>query len=178
ATAIRYGTSGMHFTVPLRRKRYPFFIPIWGKHNVINALFAIAVADRLCIPPRQMQVGLQAIPRISRRITLHRVGHQVQLIDDTFSANPEATTAAIDVLCQIGQKKEKIACLGSMLDMGTYTFKAHQQVGNYLAKKKIDRIYTFGKEAKIIGEVAKKAGMSVHRIHHFKTRSAMHRHLI
>lgn len=177
AEAIQYGNGGMSFKVKLNRKKHSFFIPIWGKHNVYNALFAIAVAHQLAFSPKVIKDGLQLFKRTKRRLVVSQLGKRVKVIDDTYSANPDAMKASIDVLCKIGTNT-KMVCLGSMLEMGTYTVKAHQEVGRYLASKKVDFIYTFGKDAKHIGIAARNAGFPKERIKHFRQRNRLHQHLL
>lgn len=177
AEDIHYGDRGMSFTLKLNRNHYRFFIPVWGNHNVYNALFAIAVAHQLHFSPGMIKDGLHSFQRMKRRLTVSRIGNRIRIIDDTYSANPEAMKAAIDVLCQVG-KEERIVCLGSMLEMGTYAVKAHQEVGRYIVSKKVNFIYTFGKDAKHIGIAAKEAGFPNERIKHFHQRNDLHQHLI
>jgi UDP-N-acetylmuramoyl-tripeptide--D-alanyl-D-alanine ligase len=64
------------------------------------------------------------------------------LIDDSYNANPDSVTKAIDLLTI--SKRRKILVLGDMLELGKYKKKHHKNIGLYAAKKKIDIFLGFG----------------------------------
>lgn len=177
AKKVRYNGNGMAFVVHLRGKNHGFFIPTVGFHNIYNALFAIAIADKLKIPVRMIQAGLRSFLRPNQRLTIHRLRNGVRLIDDTFSSNPDAAKAAIKVLKDIGNKR-RIAVLGGMLEMGPYSKRGHREVGAFVARKKIDYLFTFGNEAKQIRIGAKANGFSADRAKHFTNRNELHRAIL
>jgi len=174
---IKYAKKGMSFQVVVRGQIYTFFIPVFGKHNIYNALSAIAVADHLNFSPNDMINGLKSFVRPNQRLSVHNLKNNIKVIDDTFSANPNAMKAAIDVLDQIGEGK-KIAVLGTMLEMGKYAVKGHKDVGKYVARKKIDNLITFGVGAEKIGEGAIEAGFNKNKIRHFTDRKKLNSFLI
>jgi UDP-N-acetylmuramate--alanine ligase len=59
-----------------------FHLPLVGRHNVLNALAAIAIADELGVPPEQAREALKNFEGVQRRFT-HR-GHAagVDVVDD------------------------------------------------------------------------------------------------
>ncbi|PTX61864.1 UDP-N-acetylmuramoyl-tripeptide--D-alanyl-D-alanine ligase [Melghirimyces profundicolus] len=176
ATNIKYRNNGMSFEVKLNRKRENFFIPAFGDHNVINALFAIAIAHRLNFSPKDIRSGLKKCKLPSRRLQVIPLTNQSLLIDDSFNANPQSVKAAVDVLVKLGKKK-KIIVLGSMLELGKHSSKGHEEVGRYLAKNNVDTIYTYGKKAKKIGKAAIKHGFPSAKVHSFTERSKLHKKL-
>ncbi|MCL6452653.1 MAG: UDP-N-acetylmuramoyl-tripeptide--D-alanyl-D-alanine ligase [Alicyclobacillus sp.] len=176
ATKIRFVRGGMVFRVKLHGQEHTFFIPIYGRHHVYNALFAIGVADQLGFRPAQMKLGLRRYKRLGRRLTFYQLGRGVQLIDDSFSANPNAVKAAIDVLQAVGTGT-KAAVLGSMLEMGKLTVSGHRGVGRYAATHGVQYLFTYGQAARHIGAGATAAGMPKARIRHFTRQAALHRFL-
>lgn len=176
ATNVHYAPGGMSFRVNLNGRSEPFFIPIYGQHHVYNALAALAVAHRLGFNAAQIRLGLRRYLRPIRRLQVHRLNRGIVVIDDSYSANPNATKVAIEVLSHLG-KGQKIAVLGTMLGMGRYSLKGHQDVGRYAAEKRITRLYTFGGPAKAMGTAAIAAGMSPQSVKHFVSRQALHHHL-
>ncbi len=157
AENVRFAKTGMIFDTKINGAKYGFYIPVYGKHNIYNALFAIAVANLLGFKPKEIQKGIAAYKKPRRRLSIYRLRNNITIIDDTFSANPNAVKAGIDVLSVIA-KGRKIAVLGSMLEMGKYRTKAHKDVGRYLARKKIDKLYTYGRDAMSIAAGAIEAG--------------------
>jgi UDP-N-acetylmuramoyl-tripeptide--D-alanyl-D-alanine ligase len=177
ASRIQYLDHGMKFNVTLDGKEQTFFIPTFGVHNVINALFAIAISHRLHFSTADMRIGLRTCKMPNRRLNVLRLPNQSILIDDTYNANPHSVKAATDVLTSLGKKKKKIVVLGSMLELGKHTIKGHKEVGQYLVKKNIDAIYTYGKNAQWIGRAAVNNGFPAQNVHHFENRSSLHKRL-
>jgi UDP-N-acetylmuramoyl-tripeptide--D-alanyl-D-alanine ligase len=175
AAEICLDEGGVHFTCNLDGVDVPFYVPALGRHTVYNALFAIAVAHRLGLDHVTMQRGLQSFEPQRKRLTHYRLrSHDIHILDDTFSSNPHAAKAAIDVLVQMGDGT-KIAVLASMLEMGKYEMKGHDEVGRYIQEKKIDYLYTLGKSARYIARGAVKSGFPPERVMHCRSREQLHR---
>lgn len=176
ASGIQYALHGMRFKVKLNGQIHDFYIPTYGVHHVYNALSAIAVAHRLGFTPSEIRLGLRNYVRLIRRLQIHRIGQGIRIVDDSYSANPQAVKAALDVLSHIGNGTN-IAVLGSMLGMGVYSTKAHRTVGRYVAGKKVHQLYTFGEPAQQIGVAARGAGFPAQNVFHFVNRDALNRQL-
>jgi UDP-N-acetylmuramoyl-tripeptide--D-alanyl-D-alanine ligase len=170
---VRYRDNGMAFETKLDGKEYTFYVPILGEHNIYNALFAIAVCHQLNCKPSMIQLGLRSYLKPKSRLsTFHRSGG-IRVIDDTYSANPNAMKAALDVLSKIGTGTN-IAVLGSMLEMGKFAVRGHRSVGRYLATKKVDYLYTLGKSARSIRHGATAAGFPSEKAVHCTTKRQLH----
>jgi len=176
ARNIRYGSRGMSFTVKLGHQSHQFYIPVLGRHNIYNALFAIAIGYKLGVPPSLIRQGLLTYQKPERRLVVYRLRRQVKVIDDSFSSNPQAAKAAINVLTTIG-KGRRIAVLGSMLELGRYTRRGHRMVGAYAARRKVSDLLTYGPATQHIRAAAIQAGLPRRRARHFLSRPALHRHL-
>ena len=177
AKEIHYNDNGMDFQVEIDGASSPFYIPIFGYHNVYNALFAIAVSHRLGFSINDIRLGLGTYYKIFGRLTVYRLKNEITIINDTFNAKPDAMKVAIDVLNNIG-KGTKIAVLGCMFDLGTYTIQSHKEIGHYAASRKVHYLYTVGKEAKIIGEAALESGLLDENVQHFDFLDQLHQTLI
>ncbi|WP_241254438.1 UDP-N-acetylmuramoyl-tripeptide--D-alanyl-D-alanine ligase [Brevibacillus sp. SYP-B805] len=171
---IRYRENGMSFDVKLDGTEYTFSIPVPGEHNIYNALFAIAVCHQLNCSPGTIQLGLRSFRRPKSRLTMYRLSRGIKVIDDSYSANPSAVKAALDVLAKVGTGTN-VAVLGSMLEMGNYAVKGHKLVGRYAAQKKVDYLYTLGKSARYIKRGATQSGFPQERAVHCATKAQLHR---
>ncbi|MDW7674703.1 MAG: UDP-N-acetylmuramoyl-tripeptide--D-alanyl-D-alanine ligase [Bacillota bacterium] len=178
AINIQYVKQGMTFQVKLAEKLEDFFIPSFGEHNVMNALFAIAVAHYLRFTPSEMRLGLNNYEIPEGRLNLFELPNDLLIIDDSYNASPETAKAAINVLEELGKDKRKVVVLGSMLELGEYSTKGHLEVGTYLFQKKVDMIITYGNEAMDIGNGAYKAGFPAESIFMFNNRSQMNMYLL
>ncbi len=176
ATDLSLTKTGSYFTAHTKSHAFRLFIPVIAKHNIHNALFAIAVADYLGFTKDDIRIGLANFQRLPHRLTILASQGGRILIDDTYSANPHAVRAAIDVLASF-PNRPKIAILGSMLSLGILSTKAHQTIGTYLDERQIDQIITFGEEAKAIAIGALAKGFPKDRVHAFLQRKVMHAYL-
>lgn len=177
ASNVKFLENGMTFQVLLDERCEEFFIPCIGSHNVLNALLAIAVSHRLHFTPAEIRTGLKNFDKPVRRLYVKPLRENSILVDDSYSANPHAVKAAVDVLSEIGKDKKKVVILGSMLELGQSAEKMHVDIGKYLARNHIDSIITYGKEAKSIGDGALSAGHPATEIFHFEDRDRLHAYL-
>lgn len=180
ARNVTYSKTGMNFLVEMNGREYKFSLPLYGIHNIYNALFSIAVTHQLGFTPEEMQDGFNISGKIlknSRRLSVYPIANNVQIIDDTWSANPQAMIAALDVLENLGNKNN-IAVLGNMLELGGYTTDGHKEVGEYLTKKKIHFLFTYGDYAKIIAEAAIQSGFPKENVFHFIEINALNKALL
>jgi UDP-N-acetylmuramate--alanine ligase len=100
-TAERVYLSGSSSTFAVRD--IPFFLAVPGRHNVSNALAAIALGKALEIPLPLMASALQGFSGVDRRLQLiGRVGG-IAVYDD-FSHNPAKIAAAIETLRGMGSR--------------------------------------------------------------------------
>lgn len=84
------------------------------------------------------------------------------IIDETYNAAPASVIAALDVLDNF-KKGRNIAVLGDMLELGEYTIKGHESVGESAAKN-VDYLYVYGDKSKFIADMAIKKGMDKKKV--------------
>lgn len=171
---VQYVTKGMTFRVDIDEQQQEFFIPAFGLHNILNAVFAIAISHLLKFTIDEIKQGLENYQVPKKRLNVIELNNKSILIDDTVNANPQSVKAAIDVLRVIGEKRKKIVVLGSMLELGEYTIQGHKEIGEYLTNSEVDYIFTYGKGAMATREGAIEAGFSSEKVKHFKNRDSLH----
>ena len=176
AADVKYTKNGMSFRIKLDNSYHDIYIPIYGIHNVYNALFAIAVAHSLGFSAHEIKAGLRTYKKPGRRLTVYHLKRNVRLIDDTFNANPNSVKAAVDVLSSIG-KAVNIAVLGNMSELGRYSQSGHRAVGKHVAKKKLTYLVTYGSKARKIGVEAIAQGFRSGRVIHAENRRLLHKRL-
>jgi len=175
AKNVNCGENGLYFDLRLEGKEYTFSIPIFGRYHVYNALFAIAVAECLGFSPVEIQQGLDEMKKPRHRLEIYRHAEDITVIDDTVHAFPDAMKGAIDVLMEMTGKK-KVAILGSMPGLGDTHPEEHRKIGEYLKRKKVDYIFTYGNISKniVLGAVA--AGFPADRAKHYSRTSRLQLH--
>jgi UDP-N-acetylmuramoyl-tripeptide--D-alanyl-D-alanine ligase len=81
------------------------------------------------------------------------------IIDDTYNSSPAATEQAVLTLKEIKYAKRKIAVLGDMLELGRFSAREHERVGE-LVSQSADVLFTIGVRARQIAETALENGLS------------------
>ncbi len=137
--------------------RQKITIPTVGIHNVYDALAAFAVGLEYGIEPESIATGLKNYVPSGMRQRIKDV-NGITFIEDCYNASPDSQKAGLNALCKIS-KGRKIAVLGDMLELGTYSETAHRNVGEYAAECKVDMLYTYGKESEYMADSAKKSGL-------------------
>lgn len=133
-------------------------IPTVGIHNVYDALSAFAVGFEYGISPEDIADGLKNYVPSGMRQRIRETGG-VTIIEDCYNASPDSQKAGLNSLCKIS-KGRKIAVLGDMLELGTYSETAHRNVGEYVAQCGVDMLFTYGEQSKFMADSAGKSGLS------------------
>lgn len=125
-----------------------------GLHNVKNALLSIAAADLCEVPIDKIADAIEKFTPSDMRQNISKIDGIIA-IKDYYNASPESMKAAIETLTKINSNGKKIAVIGSMLELGEVSKKEHFAVGKFLAEKKIDVLFCYGKETKETFQAAK-----------------------
>lgn len=81
------------------------------------------------------------------------------IIDDSYNSSPTACERALLTLKELKGAKRKIAILGDMLELGQYSVREHEKIGE-LVPECADMLITIGVRARKIAEGALEHGMS------------------
>ena len=118
-----------------------FTLPMAGKHNVLNTMLAIEVAECLNVSFKEMILGLENIEATSMRLqVIKREG--LTIINDCYNASPDSMKSSLDVLSAY-KNCRKVAILGDMYELGDEAKRAHFEVGEY-ARDKVDLLIVIG----------------------------------
>lgn len=135
-------------------------IPTVGKHNVYDALAAFAAGLALDISPENIAAGLQNYTPAGMRQRIRTVAG-VTVIEDCYNASPDSQKAALQVLSALPATR-KIAVLGDMLELGSFSEEAHRAVGAYAVQSAVDILFCFGEASAWIAKAAKDSVKTVH----------------
>lgn len=139
-------------------KKQSYRLPLPGRHNVSNALAALAVGHALGLPPEAMTAGLAAPAMSGARFACEKRG-DIMIINDAYNASPLSMSAAIRTMKEIA-KGRRVAVLGDMLELGDVAKEAHWRVGEELAKSGAAILVTRGKLGEEIAAGAEATGMT------------------
>ncbi len=136
---------------------HEFRLPMVGRHNVDNALAAITAGYALGFSAEEMQAGLDQLEVTKMRFEYKQVGAYT-VINDAYNASPMSMAAALKTLAEVAPGR-KIAVLGDMLELGSVSTAAHEQVGREAAAIGADVLITRGSLGESIAAGAEAAGM-------------------
>ena len=159
AEEIRIDDGYPSFTANCRGRKLPVRLSVMGRHNVLNAMAALAVADQYGVSLEEAVRSLEAFDGFKNRQQVYHV-HGITVIDDTYNASPVSMKAAIEVLSSLTAKGRKIAVLADMKELGTQASEFHREVGRHLADYPADILLTLGSLAEAIAEGFKETGSS------------------
>ncbi|MDG1293170.1 MAG: UDP-N-acetylmuramoyl-tripeptide--D-alanyl-D-alanine ligase [Pseudomonadales bacterium] len=152
ASDIAQEIDGLSFNVNIRLVNTTSVLPIkmnfLGIHNVRNALMAVAMAKALNVSDADIIQGLAAVAVEKGRLCRVAGSNNLQILDDSYNANPQSMYAAIDVLVSFtDQEKKSIAVLGDMAELGSDAAAMHFNVGQYAALAGVNCVYVIGEFA-------------------------------
>jgi UDP-N-acetylmuramoyl-tripeptide--D-alanyl-D-alanine ligase len=122
-----------------------FKLAIAGKHNVKNALAAIAASIGAGLTLDAIARGLESFEAVkgrSRALSVRVQNRQITLIDDTYNANPDSVRAAIEVLADL--PAPHLLVLGDMGEVGDQGPEFHAEIGEYAAERGIETLLCMG----------------------------------
>lgn len=164
AKNIRAEDGGNYFTVKTAEYEREFFLPVPGRHNVLNALAAIAVGRELGLSAEEMAAGLKEVVFSDMRLEISETG-DIKIINDAYNASPASTKAALAVLREVADGRGMVAVLGDMLELGERAVEGHLEVGARAADLKVDSLVVVGSFASTIADGAVRSGMPAGKIH-------------
>lgn len=129
-----------------------------ARHSYYNGWCVLEVVRALGL---DVNVGAKAISGFGalegrgKKYNINIDGKNIVLIDNSYSAGPDATVLAVESLGKMNVCGRKIAIIGKMAELGDYTVEAHKRVGIALRENKIDVVIGVCEETKIVlGELA------------------------
>ncbi|MBI4435631.1 UDP-N-acetylmuramoyl-tripeptide--D-alanyl-D-alanine ligase [Candidatus Uhrbacteria bacterium] len=140
-----------------------------GRTAVSALLPAIAIAKHLGLtgeqileklPTTQFEPGrMNPIPGIKGSL----------IIDSSYNAAPASMVAALDVLAEFhpAEKARRIAVLGHMAELGSYSEQEHRMIGLKAGEIGVDLLLTVGELARDIRRGAIEAGIPEEHTQHF-----------
>ena len=108
--------------------------------------------------------GIANFELTKNRMQIQKAKIGATVINDCYNANYDSMKAALHYLGKLANQR-KIAVLGDMKELGEYSQKLHEQVGEEVYKSKIDLLICVGEEAKAIAKKAQEQGMAKENIY-------------
>lgn len=129
--------------ISYKKKKFKHPFPLYGEQNASNFLAASAVALKLGLSKKEIIKAIDSLKPVEKRLNVKSYPNLV-LIDDTYNANPQTMTYAIELLGKIKTYKNKIAVLGDMFELGEKASDYHTGLASVIKRNKIGKVYCIG----------------------------------
>lgn len=163
ASKIKMTEKSNEFCVELNSNEYEFTTQKPGEVFILNALSAIAVGMEYGVPIDKMQKAIANAEITKNRLDIEKV-NDILLIKDYYNASFESIKPSLEYLANLDCGR-KIAVLGDIKEVGSFSKEIHEKVGKEVAKNKIDMLVTVGEEAKNIAKMAVEEGMNAKNVY-------------
>ncbi len=138
-----------------------------GIQQVYPALSAVAVAMSLELPFDKVVASVKThLPSRGRMRILRGIKNSL-IIDDSYNSSPVALFEALNTLKHINVSGRRIAVVGDMLELGTYSSDEHKKAGAQVGEF-ADLLFTVGIRARGVAEGALNAGMDESKIFQYE----------
>ena len=142
AENIRLTSYTTGFDLVYHGMKEKIVLPILGKHNVLNALFAFKLCDIFNISIDLIKDRCNNLDISSMRQEIFKYKNMM-LINDCYNAGPSSMKSSIDVL-ELYKDKERLCILGDMAELGDKACYYHNEISKYL-NGKVNRVVAIGK---------------------------------
>jgi UDP-N-acetylmuramoyl-tripeptide--D-alanyl-D-alanine ligase len=145
----REGTAGFSAVLTIGAENHKLSVRSLARHDVVNAALAVAVVHALGLPLGPALGALASAspePAAKRgRLGWVRTGSGVNIIDDTYNANPASMRAAVEALCEVSAGVRRFAVLGDMLELGDGASALHRDIGMLASDLGVDALFAVGR---------------------------------
>jgi UDP-N-acetylmuramoyl-tripeptide--D-alanyl-D-alanine ligase len=115
-----------------------FQLDLPGRHNVQNALAALAVASLFDVPVEGLRQALSEFQNLHQRGEILTLPGGVTVINDSYNSNPVAMERMLETLAAWPGALRRIVVAGEMLELGPSAPAFHRQIGRRCAESQVN----------------------------------------
>ena len=157
---VGLGLSRFTLRTPLGSARME--LPMPGRHNLMNALAAAAVATCFELAPEEIGEALKTAAPSQMRGEVLRFAEGFVVVDDSYNSNPRSLVSMAEAVAQGAEEtKRRIIVAGEMLELGTDAPELHREAGRELGALGVEMLWGVRGLARELIEGAREAGMSI-----------------
>ena len=142
ASGILSTERGSEFTLHTPHAHFDVRLSLAGKHNVLNACAAAAIAASLGFGQEQIRQGLEVVRPVGGRLQPVTSTTGAVLYDDSYNANPVSVRAAAEFIA--AQPGRSWLVLGDMAELGGDAESLHAQCGQAIRAAGVDNLLAIG----------------------------------
>ncbi len=159
ASSIELNGDSVSFNLEMKGSSTPILLKTPGLFMVSNALAAASAGMLTGLNMEEIKKGLEDFIPVKGRMNIIKTSKGINLIDDTYNANPESMMAAITTLKKLKGKNRSFFVAGDMLELGENTITLHEKIGSFSAETGIEELFVTGENAKHVSNGALNYGM-------------------
>ena len=144
-------------------------VPLPGRHNVQNALAAIAASHLLGASVEDARDAMEIFQPLALRSEILTLASGVVLISDCYNSNPLAMERMLETLARWPGARRRIVVAGEMLELGSGSPNMHLAVGRICPENGVDWLIAVQGDARLMVEGAVLAGLPAGRTRFFAT---------
>lgn len=160
-SVVEAGAEEVRFTALARGERAEVQLQMLGRHNVSNALAAVAVGLESGVSLAECAEALSDLRASGKRGEILYWGGAT-LINDCYNSNPAALDAMVDALVALPREEgvgRRIVVAGEMLELGSGSEALHRACGERMAARGVDLVVGVRGLAKAIVKGAQGGGI-------------------
>lgn len=146
-TNVVQSPEAVHATADVYGRTIAFDVQSAGTHFAMNGLGALAACVALGVDLDPAIAGLRNWSPVKGRGVREQLnlpdGRQIELLDDSYNANPTSMAAALEVLAA-ARGARRIAFLGDMKELGPQECAMHAALAEVPAMAHIDQVHCIG----------------------------------
>jgi UDP-N-acetylmuramoyl-tripeptide--D-alanyl-D-alanine ligase len=128
-------------------------VPLRGVHNLRNAMLALVVAREHGVSMRAAADSIAVMPSPPMRVHFESCG-AATIINDAYNSNPGSARVALELLEHAGAGRQRVAVLGTMLELGAQADRLHEEVARAALASPIELVVGVGAYADALARVA------------------------
>ena len=152
------GAEGSTFDFVSPGEKQRLSMPLPGRHNIANALAALAAVSEWGIGAAEAAEVFPRIAAAEMRGSLLRFAEGFAVIDDSYNSNPVALAAMAELLARTPGYRRRILAAGQMLELGPDARRLHREAGYQAAALKLDWVVAVQGDAAEISSGARRRG--------------------
>ncbi|RZB33740.1 MAG: murE/murF fusion protein [Desulfobacteraceae bacterium Eth-SRB2] len=154
ARSVKKTGTGLSFTLVLPEESISVDLKTPAAFMISNALAAAAVGYLLGLTAGEIKDGLEDFKPVKGRMNILKTGKGINIIDDTYNANPDSMKAAINTLRSLKGNHTGILVAGDMLELGDHAESMHRNIGRIAAGLDIAKLYVTGEFSQTVASGA------------------------
>jgi UDP-N-acetylmuramoyl-tripeptide--D-alanyl-D-alanine ligase len=163
------GAEGAAFDFVWPGGRARLELPLVGRHNVRNALAALAAASVWGVTAEDARRVFPALAPAKLRGEVLRFEEGFAVLNDCYNSSPVALAAMVDLLAATPGYRRRVLVAGEMLELGPAAAELHREAGRHAARRGADWVIGVQGLAAEIVRGAVEAGLAERRTLFFES---------